>query len=245
MVFRGLVGFAIALPTLLLNFRGLVGFAIALPTLLLNFRGLVGFAIALPTLLLNFKIVIDLKTSQVWLNLKLGVNTNMKIPVIRANMGIWNYYLATLSFSEIARYVKGIDTELYEMNLKNETELTKITQIKEYLLSQDERLLSSLVLAVYDGEPKWIEVELHYKDEDFFNLGFLEFTGKEKIFPIQGQPQVEAIKAAFKENHNLSNEKVPVIFIGHQNTAEGIQRSQRLFSHLNKHVAPSIPPVVH
>jgi DNA sulfur modification protein DndB len=106
--------------------------------------------------------------------------------------------------------------------------------IKEYLLSQDERLLNSLVLAVYDGEPKWIEVELHYKNEDFFNLGFLDFTGDEKIFPIQGQHQVEAIKAAVKENHNLSNEKVPVIFIGHKNTAEGIQRSQRLFSHLNR-----------
>jgi DNA sulfur modification protein DndB len=167
----------------------------------------------------------------------------MKIPVIRASMGIWNYYLATLSFSQIASYVKMLNSELHEIGVFEKRE--NITQLKEYLLSQDERLLNSLVLAVSEGEPKWIEVELHYQDEDFFNLGFLEFTGEEKIFPIHGQAQVEAIKAAVKENPKLSNEKVPVIFIGHKNTTEGIQRSQRLFSYLNRQMAPSVSRPTH
>jgi DNA sulfur modification protein DndB len=108
----------------------------------------------------------------------------MKIPVIRANMGIWNYYLATLSFSQIASYVKMLNSELHEIGVFEKRE--NITQLKEYLLSQDERLLNSLVLAVSEGEPKWIEVELHYQDEDFFNLGFL--PARKKFFQYMVKP---------------------------------------------------------
>ena len=99
----------------------------------------------------------------------------MKIPVIRSSMGVWNYYIATLSFSEIARYVTRLDTEIPDLKVKNMTN-EKVTEIKEYLLTQEERLFNSLILAVYDGDPQWIEVELHYKDEDFFNMALKPMT---------------------------------------------------------------------
>jgi len=158
----------------------------------------------------------------------------MKIPVIRASMGVWNYYLATLSFLDIAHHVKRIEQELQTLDSKDEKVQEQILALKQYLLNQDERLFNALVLSVYDGESRWIEVELHYKNEDFFNIGFLDFAGDEKNFPIFDQTRVEAIKSALKENPNLSSEKVPVIFIAHNNTEEGIKRSQRLFIHLNK-----------
>ncbi|OQY43562.1 MAG: hypothetical protein B6247_31505 [Candidatus Parabeggiatoa sp. nov. 2] len=143
-------------------------------------------------------------------------------------------------YPEFFRYsasMKRIDQELQDFDTKTEKVQEQILALKKYLLNQDERLFNALVLAVYDGEPKWIEVELHYKNEYFFNIGFLDFTGDEKIFPIFDQPRVEAIKDALKENPNLSSEKVPVIFIGHNNTEEGI--SKRLFIHLNKMSQPT------
>ncbi len=157
-------------------------------------------------------------------------------------MGIWDYYVGTLSFSDIDKYVKKIDQELHKSKTLSDLIQRSITDnylnIKDYLLNQDERLFNSLVLAVYGGDPQWVEVELHYREEDFYNLGFLEFTGEEKIFPVDGQHRVEGIKTALQENQKLSTEKVPVIFIGHRNNREGMQRGRRLFSTLNRYAKP-------
>jgi DNA sulfur modification protein DndB len=59
-----------------------------------------------------------------------------------------------------------------------------------------------------------------------------------KIFPVDGQHRVEGIKAVLKTNPELSNEKVPVIFIGHRRDLEGMQRARRLFSTLNRYAKP-------
>ena len=166
----------------------------------------------------------------------------MKIPAIRANIGIWIYYVAVMSFAEINERVKKVDNELHKSKALSDMIQRSITDnylsIKEYILNQEERFFNALVLAVYEGEPRWIEVELNYKDEEFFSLGFLEFTGKERIFPVDGQHRVEGIKSALKENPELGDEKVPVIFIGHRNTAEGMEKTRRLFSTLNRYAKP-------
>lgn len=166
----------------------------------------------------------------------------MRFPAIRAQIGIWCYYVAVLSFEDISRYVKKVDEELHQSKTLSDMIQRSITDnylnIKDYLLTQDERFFNSLVLAVYDGEPEWVEVELNYKGEEFFNMGFLEFTGKEKIFPVDGQHRVEGIKAAVKENNKLLSDKVPVVFIGHKNDNEGMQRSRRLFTTLNRYAKP-------
>lgn len=166
----------------------------------------------------------------------------MRLPAIRAQIGIWCYYVAVLSFEEISRYVKKVDEELHKSKTLSDMIQRSITEnyinIRDYLLTQDERFFNSLVLAVYDGDPEWVEVELNYKGEEFFNMGFLEFTGKEKIFPVDGQHRVEGIKAAIKENKNLLSDKVPVVFIGHKNDNDGMQRSRRLFTTLNRYAKP-------
>ena len=72
--------------------------------------------------------------------------------------------------------------------------------------------------------------------EDYrtYSVGVLEFSGKETIFPVDGQHRVEGIKKALEENPKLINEKVPVILIGHENSTVGKQRTRRLFSTLNR-----------
>ena len=166
----------------------------------------------------------------------------MKIPAIRAYMGDWVYYISSLTFEQVDTYVKRVDDELHKSKTLNDLIQRSITNnflsIKDYLLNQKERFFTALVLAVYDGEPNWIEVELEYNDEEFFNLGFLDFKGDEKIFPVDGQHRVEGIKAALVKNEELSSEMVSVIFIAHKKSEEGMQRSRRLFSTLNRYAKP-------
>ena len=45
--------------------------------------------------------------------------------------------------------------------------------ITDYILSQKEHFFNALVLAVYDGDPVWNEIEVGFKGEDYYNMGFL------------------------------------------------------------------------
>jgi len=170
---------------------------------------------------------------------------NKKIPVIQANIGNWTYYTGVLSFQEISDYVSPIGDALHKSKSLSDAIQRSITDnyiaIKEYILNQDERFFNAIVLAMYDGNPNWIEVELEIENESFYNLGFLSLNGEEEIFPVDGQHRVAGIKEALSLNIELADEKVPVIFIGHKKTDDGMQRSRRLFSTLNRYAKPVSP----
>ena len=166
----------------------------------------------------------------------------MKIPAIRARSGVWTYYISYLTYEHVASKVEEIGQHLHKSRGLSDLIQRSITDnyksIREYILKQDERFFNSLVLAVYDGEPFWIEVQMTFQQDEFFNLGFLEYSGMEKIFPVDGQHRVEGIKAALEKKPELAKEKVPIVLIGHKNTPDGMQKSRRLFTTLNRYAKP-------
>jgi len=167
----------------------------------------------------------------------------MKIPAIRAKVGIWVYYVSTLTYTQVKEYVKRVDNELHKSIVLREMLQRSITdnykQIATYISQQEERFFNSLVLAVYDGDPQWHEVRLNYgDDEEYYDIGLLELTGEERIFPVDGQHRVEGIKKVLSESDQFGEERIPVIFIGHKNDDSGMQRARRLFSTLNRYAKP-------
>lgn len=166
----------------------------------------------------------------------------INIPAIRGVLGDIVYYTASFTFKQIAERVKKVDGELHtSTSLKDQLQrsLTKnYESITNYILSQKEHFFNALVLAVYDGEPVWNEIEVGFKGEDYYNMGFLMLNGKEKIFPVDGQHRVEGIKDAIKENPDLEDETISVILIGHQKNKEGMERTRRIFSTLNRYAKP-------
>lgn len=167
----------------------------------------------------------------------------MKIPAIRACIGDWVYYVATMTFKDVANSVKRVDDELHKSELLKDLLQRSITNnyksIAQYIQTQQERFFNALVLAVYDGDPLWHEVRLEYDDGSvFYNLGVLELSNDEKIFPVDGQHRVEGIKETVKNSNQYDDEEVPVIFISHKTDEHGMQRSRRLFSTLNRYAKP-------
>ena len=167
----------------------------------------------------------------------------MKIPAIRAQIGSWVYYVSTLSFSQVDEYVSRIDDELHKSKLLRDMLQRSITDnyksIATYIETQKDRFFNALILAVYDGDPKWHEVRLETEDVDeYIGLGVLEFSGSEKIFPIDGQHRVEGIKKVMSDSPKYKDENVPVVFIGHRKDSDGMQRARRLFSTLNRYAKP-------
>lgn len=164
----------------------------------------------------------------------------MKIPALRAKIGELTYYVSTLTFNQIRDYVSPIDDQLHTSETLRDLIQRSITEnyvsIKNYILQQPEMFFSSLVLAVYDDYPEWQEIEVRFNDEEYHQIGLLNFPGSHKIFPVDGQHRVEGIREAVRENPELGNNKISVIFIGHDNNNK--EKTRRLFTTLNRYAKP-------
>lgn len=166
----------------------------------------------------------------------------MRIPAIFSEIGDWNYYVSSMSLNQVNEYVSRIDQELHNSSQLNELLQRALTnnykKISEYILTHQDRFFNSLVLAVYDGDPQYREIDFEYNNDHYEAMGLLEFTGEETIFPVDGQHRVEGIKEALRENPQIGSDKIPVIFIGHRNSSSGKERTRRLFSTLNRYAKP-------
>ena len=166
----------------------------------------------------------------------------LNIPAIRGILGEIVYYTSSFTFKQISERVKKIEQELHtSTSLKDQLQrsLTKnYESITDYILSQKEHFFNALVLAVYDGDPVWNEIEVGFKGEDYYNMGFLRLNGEEKIFPVDGQHRVEGIKDAIKKSPELEDETIAVILIGHHKDKEGMEKTRRIFSTLNRYAKP-------
>lgn len=166
----------------------------------------------------------------------------MKIPAIQGRIGITTYYTANLNFLQVSELIKKIDDELHTSSSLKEQIQRSLTdnysKIKDYILSKEDHFFNSLVLAIYDGEPKWTEIRYEIDEELYYNVGLLELSGEEKIFPVDGQHRVEGIKAALAIREELQYETIPVMIIAHSNTPQGMERSRRIFSTLNRYAKP-------
>ncbi len=58
------------------------------------------------------------------------------------------------------------------------------------------------------------------------------------MFPVDGQHNSKGIIEACKDNRELEDEEVPVIFIAHKNDDAGKRRTRKLFSTLNRRAKP-------
>lgn len=167
------------------------------------------------------------------------------IPAIRGTIGNLTFYTATFTFKQIAERVKPADDELHTSSSLREQLQRALTDnhksITEYILKQNEHFFNALVLAMYDGDPTWNELEFEYNNHSYHSMGFLHLNGEERIFPVDGQHRVEGIKGALKENPKLNDEKITVIFIGHHNDKEGKEKTRRIFSTLNRYAKPVKP----
>lgn len=166
----------------------------------------------------------------------------MKLPVVRGHIGDWGYYTGVMKFKEVEKIVTPSVDQFCNPSCLNDLLQRQLTDnyksIVHYLLSEKQRFFNAIVLAIYDGDPKWLEIEFGEEYEEYFNVGFLAFNERVKVFPVDGQHRVKGIIEALKENRDIENEEVPVIFIAHKNDIEGKRRTRKLFSTLNRRAKP-------
>ena len=163
-------------------------------------------------------------------------------------MGDWVYYPTLMKLKDIAERVK-IAEEIYQSKTLSEMVQQEIKrkrgkEIKDYLLKQEQRFFNSLIVAIHEGDPSWHEItrlksnnQLDSEDipEDVVaGIGILSLTGKEELFTLDGQHRLIGIKEAVAEAPHLGEDELSIIFIAHRTDMDGMERTRRLFTTLNK-----------
>lgn len=174
------------------------------------------------------------------------------VPALRGHIGCWSFYSALITWETAVNYIKTADEivknkQLSEM-IQRQIKSAREEEVSNYILTQDERFFGSLVAAVYKGDPKWHQ--LGGFQEELYKLGapaaensneafgYLELTGKERIFALDGQHRLVGMRKALTEKPGLSEENITVIFVGHEDSASGLKTTRRLFTTLNKKAVP-------
>lgn len=176
------------------------------------------------------------------------------LPAIRGRMGRWVFYTTIMSFKEIVERVKRgkelSDHEELSKMVQREIKKSRAGEIVSYLKTDKERFFPAMIVAVYDGEPKWLDVSIGKRqskvdlDPSILDgsksdmLGFLSLSGKERLFPLDGQHRLVGISDALNiqepDHLNLSDDEMTVILVSHQDSKVGRIRSRHLFTTLNK-----------
>jgi len=178
----------------------------------------------------------------------------LTLPALRGVMGDWVYYSCLIDIRELGFRVHYAE-ELHPHKalsrmIQRRLDASRSRHIAEYLKTQRERLFNSLIVATYDGEPSWSPLasvragnptaELPRLNSDTIeSVGFLTLSGDERLFALDGQHRLAGIRRAVNEGlDGPPYDQVPVIFVAHDETGPGRERSRRLFTTLNKRATP-------
>ena len=176
---------------------------------------------------------------------------SLLLPALKAHMGDWMYYIAVMQLKDIAERVYFAEEVHKSKKLSDFIQRSLLTSrtesIAEYLIQQPQRLFNSMIVGVYGGEPEWLEMNIEEQNTLNFPLsqqgllGFLKLSGEETLFALDGQHRLAGIKKATEQKSlfaQIGEEEISVIFVGHKKTAEGFERTRRLFTTLNRYAKP-------
>ena len=179
-------------------------------------------------------------------------------PAIKARMGRWEYFLVRMSMRELAGQVKYADeiygtTHLSYAIQRRLVESRAKKEIASYLVKQQDRFFSSIVVAALGGKPRWHPVLIEndpqftfFREDDRLaeSFGVLVFDGTEEYYALDGQHRLAAIQslvkgtADYEPTKEFFDEEVGVLVVKPleiETDDEFKIRYRRLFGHLNRY----------
>lgn len=180
------------------------------------------------------------------------MNNYLHLPCLRGVIGNWTYFSSVMKIKDVVNRIITVSEsdELYTKNindiLQREISTKRVGQLKEYLNRNPEHFFSSIIVAIYQGNPVWsdFDIESQFRIDnnllDTDDIGFIEnkigilsLSGSETIFALDGQHRIKGIREAYKKNKSIGEEEIALIFVVHNH--ENKQRTRRLFTVLNKY----------
>lgn len=173
------------------------------------------------------------------------------VPALKAKMGDWQYYVTVMKLGKIARECRLADEIHANKDLDDLIQRAIQDRVQKemvpYLLNESQRFYGALVVAVYGGDPEFSEVKVkdgHHliddnEDRSSYGFGLLRFDGSQIYYALDGQHRLKSIQEAIAQNPDLAKEEITVIILKHENSKDGLERTRRLFSTLNRRAKPT------
>ncbi len=154
---------------------------------------------------------------------------NYQFSALRGIQAGREYYLAMCPLKLIAKIFlfdeEGIPPELRAQRVLNRA---RVPDIARYLLDNPKDYVFSALTISVDGAVRFEPMEQQgYKR----NIGLLSVPMTARFLVNDGQHRRAGIEEALKENPDLGDESIAVVFF----IDAGLERSQQLFADLNKH----------
>lgn len=176
--------------------------------------------------------------------------SKLVLPAVRGRLGDWAYYCATMKLKDVAERITFAHVihpsktlnELIQRALKERSH-----DIRDYILNQEERFFSALVIGVYGGDPQWLDIKIgdnpflavaEIPSEVQANMGVLVLSGDEQLFALDGQHRLSGIMEAVEKTTAIGEEQISTLFVAHKMGASGLERTRRLFTTLNRYAKP-------
>ena len=169
-------------------------------------------------------------------------------PAIRGQFGDWEYYVTTIKAADAVRNIRRpgelFDVAAQALDTRMQRVLNgRVGGMVSYL-KQDYRFYGPLIVAIKGGNPEFIPLELADQNQlvpiNAFELGVLRFSGNEDYFVLDGQHRLASIDEAIAQgNDSVKDDDVSIVIIRHEDSDQGIQRSRRVFTHLNRYARPT------
>lgn len=150
-----------------------------------------------------------------------------RFPVVRGTQAGREYYIGMVPLNMLERiFPEDDEYVLPEYRAQRKLNEARIPEIKKYIIDNPDSYVFSALAASIDGNFQFISSTFEGGD-----TGILEVDMGAKILINDGQHRKAAILAAIRENPEIENETISVVF--YQDL--GLARSQQMFTDLNKH----------
>lgn len=170
------------------------------------------------------------------------------LPALQGTFGDWVYYATMMPLSELrdrVHYAREIhqNSKLSDMIQRRLDDEDRARDIAEYLSETEDRFFGSLVVGVMGGDPQWHPFDVEARREEHADsitpqskdqIGYLELSGGERLFALDGQHRLAGIRLALETHADLGSEQVSVLFVPHKSTPVGVKRTRGLFIAINK-----------
>jgi DNA sulfur modification protein DndB len=153
----------------------------------------------------------------------------MEFPAVRGTMGKRQYYTAMFPLKVVPRLFRFQDYAELPPEQRAQRILNKkrVPEIARYILENEDGWLFSSLTASFNGEEKFEPVSAKNP-----NLGTLVLPLETEFLINDGQHRRAAIEDALRENPTIGSETISVVLF----PLEGLDRSQQMFSDLNRTV---------
>ncbi len=153
-------------------------------------------------------------------------------PAVRGIQAGRPFYIATCPLRIIPKIFSYNEDDVPpELRAQRTLNKTRIPDMVKYLLENPNDYVFSALTAS-------VGVDIDFEDHNGVpNLGTLKIPMDAQILINDGQHRRKAIEEALKENPDLGQDNVPVLFF----MDEGLKRSQQMFADLNKYAVKPSP----